>query len=83
MNAAIEKFNKHYTEIVKKIDKGFSDLKAGERMLISSPKSIAKYISKIPYGTRKSIKEMRLELENNLCRQYLSAYYWNILADSN
>tara|TARA_B100001250_G_C19750048_1_gene767268 strand:- start:384 stop:683 length:300 start_codon:yes stop_codon:yes gene_type:complete len=31
-------------------------------MLISSPKSIAKYISKIPYGARKSIKEMRLEL---------------------
>jgi len=34
MTSAIEKFNKHYTEIVKKIDEGFSDLKVGERMLI-------------------------------------------------
>ena len=34
MTAAIGKFNKHYTEIAKKIDKGFSDLQVCERMLI-------------------------------------------------
>ena len=31
-------------------------------MLISSPRSIAKYIKKIPYGKEKTIKLMRQEL---------------------
>ena len=65
MSTAIEKFNKNYTEVVKIIDKNFSDLKAGEKMLISSPKSIATYIRKIPYGTDKTVKLMRLELAKN------------------
>ncbi len=34
-------------------------------MLISSPKSIAGYIAKIPFGTEKSVKLMRLELAKN------------------
>ena len=34
-------------------------------MLISSPKSIANYIEKIPYGTEKPVKLMRLELAKN------------------
>ena len=65
MTSATEKFNKNYTEVVKKIEKNFSDLKAGEKMLISSPKSIAGYIAKIPFGTEKSVKLMRLELAKN------------------
>ena len=34
MSTATEKFNKMYTEVVKKIENNFSDLKAGEKMLI-------------------------------------------------
>ena len=34
-------------------------------MLISSPRSITNYIAKIPYGTEKSVKLMRLELAEN------------------
>ena len=41
MFTATEKFNKKYTEVVKTIEKNFADLKAGEKMLISTPKSIA------------------------------------------
>ena len=65
MSTATEKFNKKYTEVVKIIEKNFADLKAGEKMLISSPRSIANYIVKIPYGTEKSVKLMRLELAEN------------------
>ena len=34
--------------IIKILDKNFSDLKAGEKMYISSPEIITKYIEKIP-----------------------------------
>ena len=62
MSTATEKFNKKYVEVVKVIEKDFSDLKRGDKMLISSPRSIAKYIKKIPYGKEKTIKLMRQEL---------------------
>ena len=62
MNTATEKFNKNYVESVKPLEKNFSDMKAGQRMLISSPKSIANYINNIPYGAESNIKDMRLEL---------------------
>ena len=65
MSTPTEKFNKKYTEVVKIIEKNFADLKAGEKMLISSPRSIANYIAKIPYGTEKSVKLMRRELAEN------------------
>ena len=48
MSTATEKFNKNYTEVVKTIEKNYADLKAGEKMLISSPRSIANYIAKVP-----------------------------------
>ena len=44
MSTATEKFNKKYVEVVKVIEKDFSDLKRGDKMLISSPRSISKYI---------------------------------------
>ena len=44
--------------IVKILEKNFSDLKAGQKMLISSPEKIAEYIKKIPEGTSKTSKEM-------------------------
>ena len=65
MSTATEKFNKKYTEVVKTIEKNFADLKVREKMLISSPRSIANYIAKIPYGTEKSVKLMRRELAEN------------------
>ena len=43
----------------------FADLKVGEKMLISSPRSIANYVKKIPYGTEKTMKLMRSELSEN------------------
>ena len=65
MSTATEKFNKKYTEVVKIIEKNFADLKAVGKMLISSPRSIANYLAKIPYGTEKSVKLMRRELAEN------------------
>ena len=62
MSTATEKFNKNYVEVVKVIEKDFSDLKRGDKMLISSPRSISKYIKTIPYGKEKTIKLMRREL---------------------
>ena len=48
--------------IVKILDKGFSDISAGEKMLISSPEKISEFIFKIPKGSYLSIKELRREL---------------------
>ena len=62
MKNPIEKFNKNYTEVVKILDINFSDMKIGQKMLISSPKSIANYINNIPFGKKRSIKQMRLDL---------------------
>ena len=45
--------------IIKVLEKNFSDMKAGEKMLISSPEVISNYISKIPVGTTITPKEMR------------------------
>ena len=45
--------------------KNFADLKVGEKILISSPRSIANYVAKIPYGTEKSVRLMRRELAEN------------------
>ena len=59
---AIEKYNKPYTEVVKILDKGFSDMEKGQKMLISSPKSIAAYIQKIPRGEQRTIKQLRAGL---------------------
>ncbi len=45
--------------IVKILDKGFSDISAGEKMLIPSPEKIADFIFNIPKGSYVSIKELR------------------------
>ena len=46
MSTATEKFNKKYSEVIKTIEKNFADLKAGEKILIPSPRSIANFVSK-------------------------------------
>ena len=56
MKPATEKFNKSYIEVVKVLEKSFSDMEGGQRMLISSPKSIANFIKNIPFGSESSIK---------------------------
>ena len=48
--------------IVKILDKGFSDISAGEKMLISSPEKISEFIFAIPKGSFFSIKELRRKL---------------------
>ena len=58
--------------IVKVLDKGFSDIAAGEKMLISSPEKISEFIFAIPKGSFFSINELRRKLaqkvgEDNTC----------------
>ena len=48
--------------IVKVLDKGFSDIAAGEKMLISSPEKISEFIFEIPKGSFCTIKELRRKL---------------------
>ena len=45
--------------IVKVLDKGFSDISAGEKMLISSPEKISEFIFAIPKGPFFTVKELR------------------------
>ena len=52
--------------IVKFLDKGFSDIAAGEKMLISSPEKIAEFIFAIPKGSFFSIIELRRKLAQNV-----------------
>ena len=51
MKPATEKFNKSYIEVVKVLEKSFSDMEAKQRMLILSPKSIANFIKNISFGS--------------------------------
>ena len=48
--------------IIKILDKGFSDISSGEKMLISSPEKISEFIFKIPMGSYFSIKALRRAL---------------------
>ena len=45
--------------VVKILEKGFSDISAGEKMLISSPEKISELIYAIPKGFFFIIKELR------------------------
>jgi hypothetical protein len=47
---------------VKILEKNFSDMKAGDKMLIASPEMITSYISKIPKGETVTPRQMRLDL---------------------
>ena len=48
--------------IVKILDKDFSDMKAGQRMYISSPEEVAAYIDAIPHGQTRTSHQMRAAL---------------------
>ncbi len=48
--------------VVKVLDKDFADMKAGSKMYISNPKTIAAYIQNIPKGKSVDLKTMRNDL---------------------
>jgi hypothetical protein len=48
--------------VVKTLDKDFADMKAGDRMYISSPKEIDAYIRQIPKGSSVNLKTLRNDL---------------------
>ena len=48
--------------IIKTLEKNFSDMKAGEKMLISSPEKITEYVNSLAPGCFNSVKQMRKEL---------------------
>ena len=54
-----ERFNKENKEKIKKLTFNFADIKKGQKMLVSSPKSISKYIKKIPSGKKRTVIQMR------------------------
>jgi alkylated DNA nucleotide flippase Atl1 len=57
----IEKFKTKHEKVVI-LDKKFGELNPGEKMLISSPKSIYDFIKSIPKGRFISVKELRKEI---------------------
>ena len=57
-----EKFERTYVAQVKVLEKNFSGIRAGERMLISTPRDIDAYVRAVPYGQASSIPKMRDDL---------------------
>jgi len=50
------------------LDKDFAGIKAGQRMLVGTPKMIDQYIQKIPAGEERSVSRLRNELaRRNKC----------------
>jgi hypothetical protein len=47
---------------VKKLEKSFADIEAGETMLIATPKIIEAYIRDIPKGEKTTLAQMRKDL---------------------
>lgn len=47
---------------VKKIEKDFADIRAGEKMLIATPLVVDEYIRQIPKGKETSLAQMRKDL---------------------
>ena len=48
--------------IIETLEKNFSDMKASEKMLISSPEKITEYVNSLAPGSFKSVKQIRKEL---------------------
>lgn len=57
-----EKLRIHKNPIVKTIEKDFSDIPAGSKMLIATPIIIDSYLHKIPKGTYVDLKTIRRDL---------------------
>jgi hypothetical protein len=57
-----EKFETKKVEQVKRLDTNFADMKAGDLMLISTPKKIVDYINSIPKNENRDLSQMRIDL---------------------
>ncbi|TDF34624.1 hypothetical protein EYS14_22975 [Alteromonadaceae bacterium M269] len=57
-----QKFDDPKPSEVKIASKDFADIKAGQKMLLTTPKDVDAYIRAIPKGQSLSIKELRAEL---------------------
>jgi alkylated DNA nucleotide flippase Atl1 len=60
-----DKMEKSRDPQVSILDKDFSDMKAGEKMLIAGPKTIYEFLKTIPKGQSKTIKQLRMDLAKN------------------
>ena len=58
----IEKYNQPREKTIKILDKDFTDMKAGEKMLIATPQIINKYVNQIPSSFLVDMKTMRKDL---------------------
>jgi hypothetical protein len=58
----VEKRDLNKKAVVKKIEKDFADMQAGESMLIATPQIVDAYIRQIPKGTETSLAQMRKDL---------------------
>lgn len=57
-----EKYQTAKEPVVKRIDKNFADMRAGQLMLISTPAEIDQLVRKLPEGTAWTISDLRKEL---------------------
>lgn len=57
-----EKLNINREPVVEKADKDFADIKAGQKLLIPTPKIVDAYIREIPIGQPISIPSIRKDL---------------------
>ena len=58
----VEKRDINKEPVVKKLDKDFADMHAGEKMLIATPLIVDNYIRQIPEGHQSSLGQMRKDL---------------------
>ncbi len=65
-----EKLRIHKNPIVKTIDKDFSDIPAGSKMLIATPTIVDFYLQKIPKGTYVDLKTIRRDLAREHNAEY-------------
>lgn len=83
----LEKYEDEKHVKVEVLDKDFSDMKAGEKMFIASPKILAAYINQIPPGKFVSLKTMRKDIAieknaDNSC-PLTTGIFLRILAEKN
>lgn len=57
-----EKMQGAQAPVIKRLEKDFADMKAGERMLIATPQLVADYICQIPKGSTATLSQMRTDL---------------------
>ncbi len=56
------RLNQSKAPVVKLLEIDFAGLKSGTTMLVSSPQEVATYINQLPFGTTRTITQMRADL---------------------